>query len=280
MAARVCAGRPRVIQGGAMITDREMLHRLRAIEPDPTDLAAYADQAEVIDCPPFRALVSAATEWACFAVPVREPGESSQVAAAVNELHARFAPYGRQPRYIFKDALFPTLAPMLESAGLALHEREPLLVCLPERFVPVEQAAVRLTPLHPESSSADLDAYKRIWSDALDGGSWQPTASELTRFRSELVAQEHGLRLLAWFGGQPAGTGQLLIQSGAGVVQEIATRPDLRRRGIAATVTSGLTRSGFEQGASLVYLTAATPEAHALYKKLGYAYAGDEVTYV
>ncbi len=59
----------------------------------------------------------------------------------------------------------------------------------------------------------------------------------------------------------------------------VVTAKKLRRRGVAATVTSELVRRHFEGGGDFVFLDAANEEAAKLYEKLGFSRFGANLVY-
>ena len=59
----------------------------------------------------------------------------------------------------------------------------------------------------------------------------------------------------------------------------MATLPEARRRGVAATLTSFMLRDRFGRGDTLAWLTAAGEAAQALYQKLGFRLVGARLYY-
>jgi predicted GNAT family acetyltransferase len=59
----------------------------------------------------------------------------------------------------------------------------------------------------------------------------------------------------------------------------MATLPEARRRGVAATLTTFMAQDRFGAGDTLVWLTAQTPPAKALYQKLGFRLIGERCYY-
>ncbi|MGH2588273.1 MAG: GNAT family N-acetyltransferase [Dehalococcoidia bacterium] len=259
--------------------DDAALHHLRRLEPDLAALAVQVKGAEVIDCGPFRALVSRTTDWANLAMPILPSANLDEVTAAVEELCRRFAERGRTPRFLFKEPFFPGLASMLEQAGLVLVEREPLMVCTPVSFRPFRNPKVSVHFLRATDPDTDLAAFQTIWSESLDDGSWVPTPDALAAFRSELDQPLHRAAL-ASLGGRPVGTGFVASHGEGCEIMRVATIPAARRHGVGATVSSALVRAGFDGGATLAWLTATTAGARALYERVGFGNVGDELTFV
>jgi ribosomal protein S18 acetylase RimI-like enzyme len=261
------------------MADNEALRHLRRLEPDVATLAIQVPGAEVIDCGPFRALVSRTTGWANLAMPIRPPADLDEVTAAVKELRRRFAERGRTPRFLFKEPFFPGLASMLEQAELTLAEREPLMVCTPAGFQPSRNPNVSVRFLRAADPDTDLAAFQTIWSESLDDGSWVPTPDALAAFRAELDQPQHSAAL-ASLGGRAVGTGFVASHGEGCEILRVATIPVARRRGVGATVSSSLVQTGFDGGATLAWLTAANAGAQALYERIGFRHVGDELTFV
>jgi len=85
--------------------------------------------------------------------------------------------------------------------------------------------------------------------------------------------------LLAWLDWEAAGTGLSHSTKGAAEVVGVVTEKKLRRRGVAATVTSELVRRHFEGGGDFVFLDAANEDAAKLYEKLGFSRFGANLVY-
>ncbi len=67
--------------------------------------------------------------------------------------------------------------------------------------------------------------------------------------------------------------------NGAAEIVGVATRADMRRRGVAATVSSSLVARHFESGGDFVFLDAATDGAAKVYEKLGFTTFGANLIY-
>lgn len=254
--------------------------QLRRQEPDLRALVRYVSEGEVLDAGPFRALVSRTTDWANLVMPVVTPTDAGDVAVAIQELQRRFAEYGRTPRVVFKEIFFLGLATLLEEAGLALSEREPLMLCTRASFHPSDNPDVSVRFLHSSDLDADLAAFKRIWSESLADGSWAPTGEALAEFRDEIEQHDQGGAALAFLDGRPVGTGFVAYHGEGCEIMRVATATAARRRRVGSTVTSFLVRSGFENGATIAWLTAASAGAQALYERIGFRGVGDELTFL
>jgi ribosomal protein S18 acetylase RimI-like enzyme len=228
---------------------------------------------------PFSAILSDGTPWANFAVPVELDAAPAAVDNALAALTSLFARRGRTLRVIVKDALAPALPPLLERAGLRAIERLPLMLCTPRSYRPLVNAEVHVRFLRQDDADLDLAAYQTIRSTAFDGGGWRPTPEALAAFRQELASGGERCAALATLDGRPVGTGFVSVRGAGCEILRIATVPEARCRGVAATTTSFVTGDGFARGCAVAWLTAEIPAAQALYQKLGFREAGDEITY-
>jgi predicted GNAT family acetyltransferase len=85
--------------------------------------------------------------------------------------------------------------------------------------------------------------------------------------------------LLAWLDWEPVGTGVSHLTGAVAEIVGVVTRNDMRRRGVASSVTSELVRRHFERGGDFVFLDAANEEAAAVYERLGFSRFGSKVVF-
>jgi ribosomal protein S18 acetylase RimI-like enzyme len=183
---------------------------------------------------------------------------------------------------------------VLERAGLVLVGREPLMACAPADFKPAAAAGVAVRALHTHDPDADLAAYLAI-RDEDDEGLEQPGQTprdeEIVRLRQSIAAGV-GWFALATLDGEPAGTGHCQTSAnasgeasgngsadGLGELTAIVTLRALRRRGVAATVTSFLVRQHFAAGGMLAWLSAANDGARSVYARVGFRALGSLLNY-
>ena len=251
-----------------------------ALEPDLASLVHLAEAACVLDCGPFRALLSPTTEWANLVMPLTNPSGIAEVTEALAVLRPRFAEAGRTPRLLFKEPFFPGLPDLLAGGGLLPSEREPLMICSPARFLPAVRPDVPVRFLHATDDDEDLAAYQTIWSQSLKDGSWRATAEAIAAFRAELGRHDRGGAALASLNGERVGAGFVALYGGGCEIMRVATVPAARRRGVGSAMSSFLVEQGFACGATIAWLTAASAEARSLYERIGFQYVGDELTYL
>jgi ribosomal protein S18 acetylase RimI-like enzyme len=218
--------------------------------------------------------------WMNVAVPVEAEDDPLALAGSIEEARRFFHAHERAPRFEFSDRRWPRLPAALEQAGLRLEEREPLLFCEPDALRGVSAPGVSFHILTPEDPDETLGAHQKIrFDDQLEGK--PPYAPEwvIARLRRQ-VAEGQREYVLAYLGSQIAGTGvSVTLPNGGAEIVGIATQPALRRRGVAASVTTFLTQRLYARGARLVWLTAAQPAAQRIYERLGFRRIGDWLTY-
>ncbi|HYM66917.1 MAG TPA: GNAT family N-acetyltransferase [Patescibacteria group bacterium] len=179
-------------------------------------------------------------------------------------------------RVEYNDAILSDLEPWLISAGFELRERNPLMACRPQTFIPFAADGITLSRLDPGSPPADLEAFQQIrWTD---GGETTAPVPPAERLLVELAAAS-SVYLLAWLDGEPAGTGVSHPLQGAAEIVGVVTRTDRRRRGVAATVTSELVARHFDSGGDFVFLDASGEAAAAVYRRLGFTRFGANLVF-
>jgi ribosomal protein S18 acetylase RimI-like enzyme len=259
--------------------DASTLDLLRRLEQSVS--LGPADEAAAVASEPFRAVFAphTADTQHNYAMPVAPLGDAGALAGSIERLRQLFAERDRTPRVEFMEELWPELAPALERAGFVLENREPLMTCVRADFAPAAAPEVAVRALDAADPDAELAAYLAILDEEEGRAGHTPTAEEIARLRERLL-MGGGWCVLARLGGQPAGTGRCQVyDSGPGEVSAIVTRPPLRRRGVAAAVTSFLLDRYFAAGGELAWLSAASPTAQAVYARLGFRAIGSLLNY-
>ncbi len=193
----------------------------------------------------------------------------------IEEVMAHYRARGHGPYFNFTLEMAPEgLAEALQSAGCALESRK-YVMFQHEAVDPPIPADVRLGETGPE----DMRAADRILSVSFGSGksAWQePT------LRAKLVARmwSAGMRQLgAWVDGRLAAAVHLHTVVGVGHITGMATAPEFRGRGLAGLLTAYAARSAHEEGAALIALEVATPEAERVYSRVGFRRAAERVEY-
>lgn len=197
------------------------------------------------------------------------------VRDSVAPLRKLFESHSKDLEVEFNDGVLPELGKWLEGCGFALEERNPLMACRRASFRPFAAPDVLLQQLEATTTREDLEAFQAIrWTEGnLTGG-----APPVDRLIGEL-ASTGSIYLLAWLDGRRAGTGVSHALNGAGEIVGIVTRPEFRRRGVAATVSSELVSRHLKSGGDFVFLDAANDAAVRVYERLGFQHFGTNLVY-
>jgi len=205
---------------------------------------------------------------------VDEAVTEEAVRESVDPLRRLFS--GRELEVEVNEGALPEAGRWLEAAGFELVERNPLMACRPSSFRPFAAHDVLLQELHASSPAAELEAFQAIrWTEGNLGAATPPPVDRLLRE----MASPDSVYLLATIDGQRAGTGVSHALMGAAEIVGIVTRAEMRRRGVAATVSSHLVERHFESGGDFVFLDAANDDAVRVYERLGFERFGANLVY-
>ena len=194
----------------------------------------------------------------------------------IEEVMAHYRARGYSPHFNFTIETAPHgLAEALQSAGCALESHKYVMFQRKPVDPPVP-ADVRLGKTGPE----DMPAAGRILSVSFGSGesAWQEP-----QLRARLVARMRaaGMRQLgAWVEGQLAAAVHLHTVAGVGHITGMATAPEFRGRGLAGLLTAYAARCAREEGAVVVALEVATPDAERVYTRIGFSRAAERVEYI
>jgi predicted GNAT family acetyltransferase len=237
------------------------------------------DGAEMLSIGPFRAVLSAAgastpTGWVTL---IDGTASAAETAKALTKLRSTLKKHKVPLEIEYNEAVFPKVGAWLESAGLKLVERNPLMSCRPESLKPFPTPdEVHITQLSAAATPAELEAFQSIrWTD---GGEIDRPPPAVERLRAD-IARPNSVFLLAWLEWEPAGTGVSHSLKGAAEIVGVVTNKEQRRRGVAAAITSELMRRHFANGGDFVFLDAANEEAARVYERLGFSRFGANLIY-
>ena len=239
-------------------------------------IAARPADSEFLAIGPFRVVLSNAAQPTSWVTLVEGAATKDETAKATTKLRAALKRHKAPLEIEYNEAAFPQVGPWLEAAGLKLEERNPLMSLRPEAFKPFSAPGVELTRLTPTSKSIELQSFQSIrWTS---GGDNDVDAPPVERLHIEL-ANPTSVYLLAWLDWEPAGTGVSHALKGAAEIVGVVTRAEVRRRGVAATVTSDLVTRAFAGGDDFVFLDAANDDAARVYERLGFTRFGANLVY-
>jgi len=243
--------------------------------------AVSAQSRTVIDCGPFRALLDPTSDmiWINYAVPIGPIDDVRATIVALDDLRRAFAQHQRRPRFEFNALPWPALPSLLESAGFQLQERHPLMVCTLKTFRHFVAPGVAVCFLGSDEPPATLAATMALQSECFGGPPELPPDDEVERLRDQLRAGTL-CYALATLDGMPAGAGSTAPIAGVAEVAGVGTSPVLRRRGVAASLTSFLTEQLFAAGGRLAWLSAGDAAAQAVYERVGFAVVDTRLNYI
>ena len=243
--------------------------------------AVSAQSRTIIDCGPFRALLDPTSDmiWINYAVPIGAIDDAQATTAALLELRRAFAQHQRRPRFEFNALPWPALPSLLESAGFVIQERHPLMICTPPSFRRFAAPGVTVRFLGGDDPAPTLAAAMALQSESFGGPAELPPTDEVECLRDQLRAGTL-CYAFATLDGRPAGAGSTAPIDGVAELAGVATSPALRRRGVAATLTSFLTDQLFAAGGTLAWLSAGDAAAQAVYERVGFAVVDTRLNYI
>jgi ribosomal protein S18 acetylase RimI-like enzyme len=228
-------------------------------------------------------LFRSTTVWAYYARPVQ--GSKTTIEPSdIDVLRDRCAELGIPASIEWIVETCPSLGPAAAAAGLTVVEH-PLLVLERDDFRPATaDARCEILPaddavLRQARAVADL-AFSDPGTAVGPAGPAERDA-KAAEVAHDLTAAVRDRMLKGVTVGAAAFTEDGLVASGqhqpVGSTTEVvgvATLPAMRRRGLAAAVTSTLVEHAFEHGVDLVLLSAESPAVAAVYERVGFRRIG------
>jgi ribosomal protein S18 acetylase RimI-like enzyme len=175
----------------------------------------------------------------------------------------------------------PSMGPAAAAAGLEVVEH-PLLVVEPDTFKPA--AGVDAMVL----AGSDLIQARAVAEVAFGNpttaiGGAGPAARDAAAqeipaalAQAQLARAEAGVTVTVGVSGEDGlvASGQHQPVDGVSEIGGVATLPSMRRRGLAAAVTSALVEDAFSRGVELVLLSAQSDAVAAVYERVGFRRIG------
>jgi ribosomal protein S18 acetylase RimI-like enzyme len=254
------------------------LELLRSLED--SNNAAVALGRNVINVGCFRLLLDPEDGFPNFnyAVPLEGANDPHIAQSNLEPLFAAFKAADRMPRFEFTAELWPNLAALLEAAGFAHESTDPVMLVDPASFKPFIAPNVQVRFLEPSDPDSDIATMMTI--QARGFGSGDDYVASPDEIASRRASMKHGRRnALATLSDQPGGAGMTLEIDGIAELAGVATLPELRRHGVAASVSSALCQAHFQAGGSAVWLSAGDDIAQACYEKIGFRLIGGRINY-
>lgn len=254
-----------------MKTSSELLH---AIETNTRLIAAQTCSAHAVG--PFVALFhpSDPAPWFNYAMPVAPIDDETGTLAALAELQTVFLEQRRRLRFEWTQTLWPGLPGLLQQAGLQPESVSPQMICTPASWRPYAAPDVSVRRLTLADHLSDYRTLTNLGFGRLAAAS----SAEVDELRQALAAG--WLYGLAELEGRWAGVGGFKSLDGLTEIVAVATHPQFRRRGIAATLTSFLVEQHFASAGRLAFLFAADAGAQAAYAKVGFHTCAMRLSYI
>jgi ribosomal protein S18 acetylase RimI-like enzyme len=216
--------------------------------------------------------------WLNYAMPDGPLDDVKRVGDAVGRLREDFQSRDRVLRFEFIGEMWPTLPSALEDAGLVVQAVQPLMACGPRDFRPFLSSVVQVAMLGAvdrDLLAIVLDVQARGFGD----GPSSPTSEAVDRVARDIVGERRCVAL-GTIEGEPAGAGALTVNGDTAEVVGVATLPEFRRRGVAASVCSQLVDEYFKRGGEVAWLSAADEDVQKVYEKIGFRVVGSLLNYI
>jgi ribosomal protein S18 acetylase RimI-like enzyme len=246
-----------------------------ALERIQTHVRRYAaERREVKKIGPFLATFGRHSNgpYLNYAVP---DDWSEPTAGEILALVRAFEKRRLRPRVEVAPALAPHAAAALAEAGFFSEGTFSLMACTNEslREVPGPDGMEVALVENDEQCRAVLE----IRHDAF-GEPGPVTEVDVARARSTVRGGGLAAIVVDFASGGAVASGACLVPyDRITEVTSIGVRPDCRRRGIGAAVTSALTRAALLAGCEMVYLTPAHEEGERLYERVGFVTVGESL---
>jgi ribosomal protein S18 acetylase RimI-like enzyme len=224
-------------------------------------------------------LFRSTTVWPYYARPV--PGSAVTIEPAdIDVLRARCAELGIPVSFEWVVETCPSLGPAAAAAGLTVVEH-PLLVLERDGFRPVAaDARCEILPAEDAVLRQARAVANLAFSDpgtAVGAAGPAERDAAAAETKDDLIAAVLDRVLKGVTVGAGAFTADGMVASGqhqpVGSTTEIVgvgTLPSMRRRGLAAAVTSTLAEHAFANGVDLILLSAETKAVAAVYERVGF----------
>jgi len=229
-------------------------------------------------------LFRSTTVWPYYARPV--PGSATVIEPSdVDVLRERCVELGIPLSLEWVVETCPSLGPAAAAAGLTVVEH-PLLVAERDDFRPATaDARCAILPaedavLRQASAVASLAFHDPGTAIGAGGPAERDAkAAEVPAERVEALLERVGKGVTvsgaAFTDDGMVASGQYQAVGSTAEIVGVGTLPSMRRRGLAAAVTSTLAEHAFANGVELILLSAASPSVAAVYERVGFHRIGN-----
>ncbi len=252
------------------MTDLEWLERISA-----ADATATAETRTVVDTGAFKLLLNPNDDFpgVNWATPLKPDPSELEISA----MQDAFRAHDRTPRLEFIGECWPGLSTSLERAGFNSEgDAQDIMIVTPETFSPSSASDVTVQFLLPDDPDALFAAYLETQARGFGYGENAPTPEQISGCRDQISAGRRAA--LAFLGERAVGAGTTLGTDLA-ELQGVATLPDARRRGVAASLSSALVAGVLARHGDAVWLSVENDAARACYAKIGFWRIGSRLNY-
>jgi predicted GNAT family acetyltransferase len=212
-----------------------------------------------------------------YAMPAQPEVDLHDLPRTVARLRELFRERKRTLRFEFLEPIHKGLGKALEECGLRLEREAPLMICGRSDLVDFVNHDVHVRALDAQVSDEVLRELLVVGQRAFGFGDGNVKPAEIAEQREHLAAERYR-SAYATIAGVVVGIGSMTDQTDELV--GIATLPEHRRRGVAASVSSFLVRQHFQKGGQLAWLSAGDDAAEAVYRKIGFRGVGVQSNYI
>lgn len=249
------------------------LHLLEQISR--ADIAATEKTRTVVTTHAFKLLLNPTSDF--FGSNWATPQEANPSPLEIEEMRQAFVAHQRKPRLEFIEECWPQVAKALERAGFeAEGTPQEIMVVSTETFVPYVSEAVTVQFLEADDSDELLHTYLWTQTRAFGYGGTEPTPQEISSWRAQICGGRHAA--LAFLDTRAVGVGTVL-GSDLCELQGVATLPEARRHGVAASLSSVLVARALQKGLGMVWLSVEDDFARGCYHKIGFYSLGSRLNY-
>lgn len=195
------------------------------------------------------------------------------LAEALARADAVFRPPGIGDRTVIVEdsALAERLRPAMQERGFTAKRSYVMVAQRPPSLA--GDPDIMMRPVRDQATRDDHDAIAGLIHE--EAGFDHETSHQFLALHWRRVAALGREVTMAYLEGRPAGYVLLDDIDGVGVIQEVATAPDMRKRGVAATLTLFARKRAEQRGLDPLALTALTEDTvWKMYERLGFDRAG------
>jgi ribosomal protein S18 acetylase RimI-like enzyme len=257
--------------------DAETLELLKRMEAGT--VRALTQRAGWVSVGPFLASFHPTSDlvFMNYAIPAQADVDMRELPRAVERLRELFQERKRILRFEFLEPIHRGLGGALEECGLKLEREAPLMICGRGDLMDFVNHDVKVMALDEQASDEMLKQLLLVGQRAFGLGDGNVAPADIAEQREHLGAGRYR-SAYATIDGAVVGIGSMTVQTDELV--GIATLPEHRRRGAAASVSSFLVRQHFQKGGQMAWLSAGDEAAEAVYRKIGFRCVGVQSNYI